>query len=155
MIKNYFKWILAWSALGLVIFISIPDWSLVKPESSFIAVQPGVRFVVVDASGRNVTKFSVADLRQYLIDSGISEGNSNGTILHFADMEVPHGVLDGNNQIFTIVNIPNPANSLILTRNGLVMKRGVDYSISANNITFASGESTPQESDLLLTWYRY
>lgn len=73
---------------------------------------------------------------------------------NFADSEVPVGVVDGTNRTFTLAFTPSPPTSLILTRNGLVMKRGLDYSLAGKTITFIV-EQTPQVGDILLAWYRY
>jgi hypothetical protein len=73
---------------------------------------------------------------------------------NFADSEVPVGAVDGVNRTFQLSFSPSPPNSLILTRNGLVMKRGVDYALSSKTITFIV-EQTPQVGDIILAWYRY
>lgn len=73
---------------------------------------------------------------------------------NFADSEVPVGVVDGTNRTFSLAFTPSPPTSLILTRNGLVMKRGLDYSLAGKTITFIV-EQTPQVGDILLAWYRY
>lgn len=73
---------------------------------------------------------------------------------NFADSEVPVGVVDGTNRIFELAFQPSPPTSLILTRNGLVMKRGLDYTLAGKTITFIA-QQTPQIGDILLAWYRY
>jgi hypothetical protein len=72
----------------------------------------------------------------------------------FADAEVPLGIIDGSNRVFHLRNAPSPPESLVLTRNGLVMQRGTDYTLAGETITFAEG-ATPQRGDALLAWYRY
>jgi hypothetical protein len=72
----------------------------------------------------------------------------------FADSEVPVGTVDGSNHTFVLSFQPSPATSLILTRNGLVMKRGLDFNLSGKTVTFIA-EQTPQIGDILLAWYRY
>lgn len=72
----------------------------------------------------------------------------------FADAEVPIGPVNGENRVFQLADAPSPPTSLILTRNGLVMKRGLDYILVGNTITFIE-EQTPQVGDILLAWYRY
>jgi hypothetical protein len=62
--------------------------------------------------------------------------------------------MDGSNASFTIAHSPSPAASVILTRNGLVQKPGIDFSMSAATISFAPA-SLPQAGDLLQVWYRY
>lgn len=75
-------------------------------------------------------------------------------VWNFADAEVPVGAIDGSNRRFSLAFSPKPPSSLMLTRNGLVMKRGLDYTLAGNTITF-SGEQVPQVGDILLAWYRY
>lgn len=75
-------------------------------------------------------------------------------VYQFADAEVPLGTIDGSNRVFQLASTPKPPSSLILTRNGLVMKRGLDYVLAGQTITFIE-EQTPQVGDILLAWYRY
>ena len=72
----------------------------------------------------------------------------------FADQEVPSGVINSVNTIFTLAFTPSPANSLQLVLNGLTQKQGFDYTLSGLTITFLSG-SIPQTNDELVAWYRY
>lgn len=72
----------------------------------------------------------------------------------FADAEVPAGPVDGINRVFVLANAPNPPASLILIRNGLILRVGVDYVLVGQTITFIE-EQTPQVGDILLAWYRY
>jgi hypothetical protein len=72
----------------------------------------------------------------------------------FADAETPSGAIDGTNTAFTLQNPPDPAASLILVRNGLVQKLGVDYNLAGAAITF-SPAAVPRSGDLLQAWYRH
>ena len=72
----------------------------------------------------------------------------------FADSEVPAGVVNGSNTVFTLASAPSPAASLELYRNGLLMRQGTDYQIATNTITFFIG-SVPQSADLLVASYRF
>jgi hypothetical protein len=72
----------------------------------------------------------------------------------FADQETPTGAIDGVNTAFLLAHTPNPANSLLLIRNGLVLNQGSDYSLSGSGVTFSSG-ALPQAGDTLLAFYRY
>jgi hypothetical protein len=72
----------------------------------------------------------------------------------FADAETPGGLVDGLNSIFTLIKPPAPADSLQVFRNGLLMKAGLDYTISGSTITFLAG-ATPQRYDVLLASYRF
>jgi hypothetical protein len=71
----------------------------------------------------------------------------------FADVETPAGTIDGTNAEFTLAGVPLPAASLMLFRNGLLQRTGVDYSISLNRITFLP-TAIPQAGDLLQATYR-
>lgn len=73
----------------------------------------------------------------------------------FVDGEVPAGTLDGTNTAFTLANTPI-AGSEVVYRNGLRMKRGVDYTITAAAITFVSSPITiPHAGDVLQVDYRH
>lgn len=71
-------------------------------------------------------------------------GSGGGNNIEFA--EVPAGVINGVNAVFTLVNSPNPANSLQLQKNGVYMTQGVDYNLAANVITYVAG-AIPQVGD--------
>src|ERR1051326_1805459 len=83
--------------------------------------------------------------------SGTCGGGGSGD--NFADAEVPAGAINGVNTQFTLVSAPSPAGSLELYRNGLLMRQGADYQISANTITFFLA-SVPVTGDLLVASYR-
>ena len=71
----------------------------------------------------------------------------------FVDLETPGGTVDGTNAVFTLSDAPAPAASLLLFRNGLLQKAGVDYTLAGATVTFLAG-SKPQPGDLLLASYR-
>ena len=71
----------------------------------------------------------------------------------FVDEESPAGVVDGVNTTFTLANAPNPASSLMLYRNGLLQKTGMDYSLSGATIQLVAGSGL-QPADTLLASYR-
>jgi hypothetical protein len=48
---------------------------------------------------------------------------------------------------------PSPPSSLALTKNGMKLSPGGDYSISGSTILFAAG-AVPQAGDLLIASYR-
>ncbi len=80
-----------------------------------------------------------------------SLGGSNS----FADGETPSGTINGVNATFTLSNSPNPAASLVLTKNGVVQSAGGNgYTLSGLTITFTT-LAIPQTGDELLAWYRY
>ena len=55
----------------------------------------------------------------------------------FTDGEVPGGVVDGTNATFTLANTPSPAGSLVLYRNGIAQKAGVDYTLTGRPYNFS------------------
>jgi hypothetical protein len=71
----------------------------------------------------------------------------------FVDGEVPSGTTNGANLVFALSQTPTPAMSLALYRNGIALRQGVDYSLSANTITFALA-AAPQTGDMLMAFYR-
>jgi hypothetical protein len=76
-----------------------------------------------------------------------------GANVVFVDLELPAGTLDGVNTAFALSYAPAPAASLLLFRNGLLQKAGVDYTLAGSTVTFLAG-STPQPGDSLLASYR-
>jgi len=71
----------------------------------------------------------------------------------YGDGETPTGVIDGLNNIFSLVGSPGPVSSLLLFRNGILQQQGLDYSLTGGVIQFTLG-STPQPLDNVLAWYR-
>jgi len=86
--------------------------------------------------------------------SGPCGSGGGGGGASFADSEVPAGVINGSNAVFTLISAPSPAGSLELFLNGLLMRQGSDYQITTNTITFFLG-SVPQAGDLLVSSYRF
>jgi hypothetical protein len=82
--------------------------------------------------------------------SGTCGGAASGL---FVDAEVPSGTVNGSNVSFTLAGIPNPAASMALSRNGLLLKQALDYTLSSNSILFLTG-AVPQTGDTLVASYR-
>jgi uncharacterized protein YoxC len=76
-----------------------------------------------------------------------------GSATNFADNETPGGAINGVNLTFTLASAPNPASSLRLFRNGLLMDPGGDYTLSGSSITITS--TAPQTGDSLAAYYRH
>lgn len=72
----------------------------------------------------------------------------------YADGEVPAGVIDGANRQFSLSHSPQPAASLLLYRNGILQRAGVDYTLSGQQITFCE-VCTPVPGDILQAYYRW
>jgi hypothetical protein len=73
--------------------------------------------------------------------------------IYFVDGEIPSGVVNGINLIFTLENVPNPTSSLQLFRNGVLLRADVDYIISGTNVTFTTA-AIPQSGDSIVVSYR-
>lgn len=64
--------------------------------------------------------------------------------------ERPSGSMNGTNTVFTLAAAPSPSTALILAINGVVLRPGVDYTISGNTITL---NTAPLSTDWLRAWY--
>ena len=108
------------------------------------------RVAVIDDTGAIVAVVgSVGDC--VLVDG--TTGPCGQTLPTFVDGETPGGIVDGTNMSFTLANAPS-GTSLMLFRNGLYMKAGVDYSLTGSGILFVSG-AAPQPLDTLAASYRF
>jgi len=111
------------------------------------------RAAVINASGS--MDGAIGNLTDCVHVDGTSGacGASGSSGSGFIDAEVPGGILNGVNAAFTLANTPNPASSVAVYRNGLLLKQTGDLTISGNTITFVAG-AIPQASDSLLVSYR-
>jgi hypothetical protein len=82
-----------------------------------------------------------------------TSGPCGGLQPSFTDEETPAGVVDGANAVFALAQTPDPVASLVVYRNGIRQKAGLDYTVSGNNLQFVAG-ATPQPGDTLLAGYR-
>ena len=82
-----------------------------------------------------------------------TSGPCGGALPGFTDNEAPAGLVDGANTSFVLSAVPSPAGSLVLYRNGVLQKAGLDYSLAGNIIAFVAG-AAPQPGDTLLTSFR-
>ncbi len=80
--------------------------------------------------------------------------SGTGPAVSFVDGEIPQGPIDGSNMNFALSETPNPAFSLKLYKNGLLMQQNGDYTLSGAQITFTSQRTTPQPGDMLTAYYR-
>ncbi|MGA2183661.1 MAG: hypothetical protein ABSH47_11580 [Bryobacteraceae bacterium] len=80
-------------------------------------------------------------------------GGSGSTTSSFVDAEVPAGTINGSNTQFTLAATPVSAASVAVWRNGLFLRSGVDFTVSARAVTFV-GSSTPLVGDTILASYR-
>ncbi|HEX5230150.1 MAG TPA: hypothetical protein VFW44_20700 [Bryobacteraceae bacterium] len=108
------------------------------------------RSAIIDATG--AIDAATGNLGDCLHVDGTS-GPCDSISTTFIDGEVPGGTANGANTSFTLANVPSPSTSLSLYRNGLLLALGVNYTLSANSLTFLAG-SIPQTGDRLLAAYR-
>lgn len=76
-----------------------------------------------------------------------------GPALSFYDLETPGGAMNGSNGAFSLSKAPSPASSLLIFRNGLLQKAGVDYMLNGASVSFQPG-SVPQPGDQVQASYR-
>ncbi len=76
-----------------------------------------------------------------------------GSNPNFFDLECPTGDMNGTNSAFRLSKAPKPAASLLLFRNGLLQRIGVDYVLNGPVVTFREG-SVPQPGDVIPASYR-
>jgi hypothetical protein len=108
------------------------------------------RVAVVNSSG---TLDGATGLAADCVHVDGSSGPCGGVPPSFVDMDTPAGVVDGSNQMFALTSLPDPPSSLTVYRNGILLKTGVDYSVSSRTLTFFS-YATPQPGDVLSASYR-
>ena len=111
------------------------------------------RSAIIDASG--AIDAAAGNLSDCLHVDGTSAPCASGSTSSpaFIDGEAPSGTMNGSNAGFTLANVPNPASSVALFRNGLLLTQSRDYTVSSNAITFQAG-AAPQSGDILLAYYR-
>jgi len=84
------------------------------------------------------------DLNKFYGNDGstwIELGQSSSTTWQ---QETPSGLINGSNVSFTLTNTPLQAMSLNLSLNGLVLRQGMDYTISGNTITMTTAPALGQ-----------
>jgi hypothetical protein len=82
-----------------------------------------------------------------------STGPCGAEAVTFVDGDLPTGIVDGSNTQFSLTNLPSPASSLAVYRNGLLQKPGEDYTSNGRTIQFVAA-AAPQPGDTLLASYR-
>ena len=95
--------------------------------------------VIVDISGNETKKIKKENLFDGYFDSA-----------NFVDEEVPAGLVDGMNNIFTLAYDPLP-NSVKVYVNGQRMANNADYTISGKVITMAT---PPPATTIILVDYK-
>jgi hypothetical protein len=58
--------------------------------------------------------------------------------------EVPTGLVNGVNTVFTLSSAPHSAKSVSIYLNGLLQRQSTDYSVSGTTVTFVTAPATAQ-----------
>jgi len=112
------------------------------------------RSAIIDATGAiDAAAGNLSDCLHVDGTSGPCSTGGSASAPIFVDGEAPSGTMDGSNTGFSLSNVPNPASSVALFRNGLLQTQGRDYTLASNAITFQAG-AVPQPSDVLSAYYR-
>jgi hypothetical protein len=110
------------------------------------------RAAVIDSNG--AIDGAVGNLSDCIhVDGTSGPCGTSGASAGFVDGEIPSGTANGTNTAFSLSNAPSPAASLKLSRNGLLLSQGSDYSLSGSAITFLS-PAAPQTGDTIQASYR-
>ena len=141
-----FKGILIGLALAAVLAFTVAAATSIYIGQIKPAATPGANGAVAYTSSTGVVSWLT-------LTNPINQ--SAPTVPSFTDGEVPTGTVNGTNAVFTLTTAPNPAVSLLLQRNGLVLVQGAsgDYTLSGNTVTFNT-EATPSTGDSLQASYR-
>jgi len=117
-----------------------------------ILQMPGIDYTL---SGNSITFLSHSLPQANDILQAFYRLPGSGPSASFVDGEIPSGAINGVNLVFTLANAPNPASSLKLYKNGVLLQQNTDYTLSGSTITFASPNIAPLSGDLLTAFYRY
>lgn len=143
-----------------VFLLAITACAQTRVNLNQITVPPGPGNYVLMAVPSGITK-TVRWVRTddatliYDTATGIlrATGTASSVPIGFVDQIPLSGVLDGVNAVFALPTAPNPASSLKITRNGLALKTGVDYTLAGSSVTFLLG-AVPEAGAVLLASYR-
>jgi len=149
-----------YQAVGDTTWTSLPSTAPLSTTSgSTTTPTAGVVYIdgVTDGTAYNVRVRAVnatGSASDWVQVGPVTAGGSSLT-LHRIDDEIPTGTIDGSNTGFTLSQVPSPAASLMLFRNGSIMIQGLDYSLGSpvsSTITFTTA---PLVNDSLRAFYWY
>ena len=122
----------------------------------------GTTFLYVSGSAPPQGRRIVAGTNVSIVDGGpggdltISStgGGSPGTLSLTSWMELPSGLVDGSNQIFSLSNAPSPSTSLMFFVNGVLQKQGsvLDYTLAGSTVSMLYA---PNSGSNLAATYQY
>ena len=120
------------------------DLLTINGSGAFVRLPAGTNGYVLSANSSQPLGL------QWIVGGGGGGGGPN-----FADKEVPTGLINGSNTVFTLANTPASGSEQVIV-NGLMLYPGSgnDYMIVTNTITFLTG-AIPQTGDRLFVNYRY
>lgn len=99
--------------------------------------------------------FVTFSIDESYVRSLVSGGSGGTTNFEIVDQEIPTGVINGTNQVFTLQHSPNPPQSLHLFLNGQLQDAvGYNYTLSGSIITFTD-DNIPLQNDRIKASYRY
>jgi hypothetical protein len=125
-----------------------------------LATQKGTGFAlgraaVINTSGQiDGATGNLGDCVRVDGSSGPCGGGGGGILPAYADGEVPTGIINGLNPTFLLQFTPSPVTSVEVFHNGILMERGLDYTLTGSTITFVTA-AVPQVGDIVLANYRY
>jgi hypothetical protein len=122
--------------------------ALAERKGSDIDRDVTLPLTISDVSGLNAALNTIRSSLTSLANSESAMITAVGSAANtkFVRGEVPTGVLNGVNAIFTLANSP-VANTVSLSLNGVRLTANLDYSTSGNTITFYSND-IPQPGDI-------
>lgn len=128
---------------------------LTQPQVTSVSVEENPTSISVDDLPNNVTvePQTPSVTVEQTVPSSV-DINVGASGLRFSWDETPSGVINGSNQVFTLINAPNPSGSLALFLNGLKQQPGIgnDYVASGASLTMSHA---PSGFDVLSAIYTY
>lgn len=142
---------LAWTASKTQTWLTLattsgtaPSALALIPNSGSLSAGTYIDTVTINGTGAASSPQTVT------VTLNVSASSSSGSIM-FIDSETPTGSVNGTNVVFAIANVPSPASSLKVMRNGIRLRLGGDYTFTGQTITLGTA---PQSGDVLLVDYR-
>lgn len=85
----------------------------------------------------------VYDGTQWQLQEPMAAGCGAGSVINFADNEIPSGTVNSSNVTFTLAHTPNPAASLVCFENGVNQRAaGADFTLATATLTYGVAPAT-------------